>query len=120
MSSNTVQLHRVLRTSPAKVYRAFLDSDAMARWLPPDGYTGRVHSLEAKVGGGYRMSFTNFSTGNSHDFGGTYVVFIKRAVLHARLNARRDDFGQQSAEEERADSDGHLDTPWGARYQRLR
>lgn len=76
MSGNTVRLHRVLRAKPEKVYRAFLNADAMARWLPPDGYTGRVHSLDAKVGGGYRMSFTNFSTGNGHDFGGTYVELV--------------------------------------------
>lgn len=76
MSSNTVRLHRVLRAKPEKIYRAFLDADAMARWLPPDGFTGRVHSLEARVGGGYRMSFTNFSSGNSHTFGGTYVELV--------------------------------------------
>jgi uncharacterized protein YndB with AHSA1/START domain len=76
MSGNTVRLHRVLCAKPAKVYRAFLDADAMARWLPPDGFTGRVHSLDAKVGGGYRMSFTNFSSGNGHDFGGTYLELV--------------------------------------------
>lgn len=76
MSSNTVRLHRVLRTKPEKIYRAFLDADAMARFLPPDGFTGRVHSLEARVGGGYRMSFTNFSSGSAHSFGGTYVELV--------------------------------------------
>ena len=76
MSPNTVRLHRVLRTTPDKIYRAFLDADAMARWLPPDGFTGRVHSLEARVGSGYRMSFTNFSTGTVHSFGGTYVELL--------------------------------------------
>jgi uncharacterized protein YndB with AHSA1/START domain len=76
MSGNTVRLHRVLRAKPEKIYRAFLDADAMARWLPPDGYTGRVHSLDARVGGGYRMSFTNFSTGNGHDFGGSYIELV--------------------------------------------
>ena len=76
MSPNTVRLHRVLRTTPAKIYRAFLDADAMARFLPPDGYTGRVHSLEARVGGGYRMSFTNFGNGHGHDFGGTYTELL--------------------------------------------
>jgi uncharacterized protein YndB with AHSA1/START domain len=76
MSGNTVRLHRVLRAKPEKVYRAFLDADAMARWLPPDGFTGRVHSLEAKVGSGYRMSFTNFSTGNGHTFGGIYRELV--------------------------------------------
>jgi uncharacterized protein YndB with AHSA1/START domain len=70
--SNTVRLHRVLRAAPEKVYRAFLDPDAMAKWLPPNGFTGRVHQMDAKVGGKYRMSFTNFTTGNSHTFGGEY------------------------------------------------
>jgi uncharacterized protein YndB with AHSA1/START domain len=76
MSLNMVRLHRVLTTTPEKLYRAFLDANAMARWLPPDGFTGKVHSLDAKVGGGYRMSFTNFSTGNGHAFGGTYVELV--------------------------------------------
>lgn len=76
MSGNTVRLHRVFRAKPEKVYRAFLDANALARWLPPDGFTGRVHSLEAKAGSGYRMSFTNFSTGNSHSFGGTYRELV--------------------------------------------
>ncbi|WP_426699827.1 SRPBCC family protein [Rhodanobacter sp. Col0626] len=71
--SNTVRLHRVLRAPPERVYRAFLDADAKAKWLPPNGFTGKVHHLEARVGGSYRMSFTNFSTGQSHTFGGTYV-----------------------------------------------
>ena len=73
---NTVRLHRVLRASPEKVYKAFLDADAMAKWLPPNGFTGRVHHLDAKVGGTYRMSFTNFSTGTSHTFGGKYVELV--------------------------------------------
>ncbi len=71
--SNTVRLHRVLRASAEKVYRAFLEPDAMAKWLPPHGFTCKVHQMEAKVGGKYRMSFTNFGTGSSHSFGGTYV-----------------------------------------------
>ena len=70
---NTVRFHRVLRTSPEKVYRAFLDADAKAKWLPPHGFTGKVHHLDARVGGTYRMSFTNFTTGKSHSFGGEYV-----------------------------------------------
>ena len=73
MSTNTVRLHRVLRATPERVYRAFLDSDAMAKWLPPHGFTGKVHHIDAKVGGTYKMSFTNFSTGHSHSFGGTYL-----------------------------------------------
>jgi uncharacterized protein YndB with AHSA1/START domain len=71
--SNVVRLHRMLRAPPERVYRAFLDPDAMVKWLPPHGYTARVHHMDAKVGGSHRMSFTNFSTGNSHAFGGRYV-----------------------------------------------
>ena len=74
--ANTVRLHRVLRATPERVYRAFLDADAMAKWLPPNGFTGKVHQLEAKVGGSYRMSFTNFSTGQSHSFGGKYLELV--------------------------------------------
>jgi len=73
MSTNTIQLHRVLRATPERLYRAFLDADAMAKWLPPNGFTGKVHHLDAKVGGTYKMSFTNFSTGRSHSFGGEYL-----------------------------------------------
>ena len=73
MSTNTVQLHRVLRATPERIYRAFLDADAMAKWLPPNGFTGKVHQLDAKVGGTYKMSFTNFATGHSHSFGGEYL-----------------------------------------------
>ena len=76
MASNTIRLHRVLRATPEKVYKAFLDGDAMAKWLPPNGFTGRVHHLDAKVGGTYKMSFTNFTTGNSHSFGGTYLEIV--------------------------------------------
>ena len=72
-NTNTVRLHRVLRATPERVYRAFLDADAMAKWLPPNGFTGKVHQLDAKMGGSYRMSFTNFTTGSSHSFGGTYL-----------------------------------------------
>src|SRR6266487_214288 len=73
MSTNTIRLHRVLRAAPGKIYRAFLDPEAMAKWLPPNGFTGKVHHMDAKVGGSYKMSFTNFTTGKSHSFGGTYV-----------------------------------------------
>ena len=73
MSSNTIKLHRVLRAPADRVYRAFLDPDAMAKWLPPIGFTCKVHHIEAKVGGTYKMSFTNFTTGKSHSFGGTYL-----------------------------------------------
>jgi len=76
MSTGTVKLHRVLRAKPEKVYRAFLDADAMAKWLPPYGFTCHVHQLEAKVGGTYRMSFTNFTTAQSNSFGGTYQELV--------------------------------------------
>jgi uncharacterized protein YndB with AHSA1/START domain len=72
-ATNTVRLHRVLRASPERVYRAFLDPDAMAKWLPPHGFTGKVHQMDPRVGGGYRMSFTNFGTGKSHAFGGRFT-----------------------------------------------
>jgi uncharacterized protein YndB with AHSA1/START domain len=76
MATNTVRLHRVLRTTPEKIYRAFLDPDAMAKWLPPNGYTGKVHQLDAKVGGTYSMSFTNFGTGQIMAFGGKYLELV--------------------------------------------
>jgi uncharacterized protein YndB with AHSA1/START domain len=76
MSTNTVRLHRVLRATPERVYRAFLDADAMVKWLPPNGFTGKVQHLDARVGGTYKMSFTNFSTGQSHSFGGEYLELI--------------------------------------------
>ena len=76
MSTNTVRLHRVLRTTPEKVYRAFLDADAMSKWLPPYGFTCKVQHFEGKVGGTFRMSFTNFTTGKSHSFGGTYHELV--------------------------------------------
>ena len=76
MTTNTVTLHRVLRTTPDRVYRAFLDAEAMVKWLPPHGFTGKVHHLDATVGGTYRMSFTNFSTGHSHSFGGKYLELV--------------------------------------------
>ena len=73
---NTIRLHRVLRASPDRVYRAFLDPDAMVKWLPPNGFTGKVHAMDARVGGSHRMSFTSFSTGSSHSFGGTYLELV--------------------------------------------
>ncbi len=73
VSTNTVRLHRVLAASPEKVYRAFLDADAMAKWLPPDGFTCKVHAMEARVGGRFRMFFTNFTTGKAHGFGGEFL-----------------------------------------------
>src|ERR1043165_2092468 len=71
--TGTVRLHRVIGTTPAKLCRAFLDPEAMVKWLPPHGFTGKVHSMDARVGGGYKMSFTNFGTGKSHSFGGKYT-----------------------------------------------
>jgi uncharacterized protein YndB with AHSA1/START domain len=76
MPTHSVTLHRVLRTTPERIYRAFLDPDAMAKWLPPHGFTGRVLHLDARVGGSYRMSFTNFGTSSSHAFGGTYLELV--------------------------------------------
>lgn len=76
MATGTVRLHRVLRAKPERVYRAFLDPAAMCKWLPPHGFTGTVHELDAKVGGRYRMSFTNFTTGGSHSFGGEYLELV--------------------------------------------
>ena len=73
---NTVRFHRVLRATPERVYRAFLDPDAMVKWLPPNGFTGKVHQLDPRVGGTYRMSFTNFTSGKSHSFGGEYLELI--------------------------------------------
>ena len=81
MSTNTIKLHRVLRASPEKVYRAFLDGDAMAKWLPPNGFTGKVHHIDAKVGGTYKMSFTNFSSGKSHSFGGTFLELTPHQLI---------------------------------------
>jgi uncharacterized protein YndB with AHSA1/START domain len=83
MATGTVRLHRVLKAAPARVYKAFLDSDAMAKWLPPNGFTGRVHQLDAKVGGSYKMSFTNFTTGKSHSFGGNYIeLTANERIVH--------------------------------------
>ncbi len=76
MSTNVIKLHRVLRTTPEKLYKAFLDPDALAKWLPPNGFTCKVHHVDAKVGGTYKMSFTNFTTGNTHSFGGKYLELI--------------------------------------------
>jgi uncharacterized protein YndB with AHSA1/START domain len=75
-NKNIVRLHRVLRATPERIYRAFLDPDAMAKWLPPNGFTGEVHQLDAKVGGTYKMSFTNFTSGHSHSFGGEFLELV--------------------------------------------
>jgi len=76
MTTNTVRLHRVLRTTPQRAYRAFLDAEAMVKWLPPNGFTGKVHHIDATVGGTYKMSFTNFTTGHAHSFGGKYLELV--------------------------------------------
>lgn len=91
MSTNTIRLHRVIRCSPEKVYRAFLDPDAMVKWLPPHGFTAKVHHFDARVGGSHRMSFTNFTTGQSHSFGGDYVELVANERI--RYTDRFDDPG---------------------------
>ncbi len=88
-SNNTVRLHRVVTAPPERVYRAFIDPGAMAKWLPPHGFTGVVHEMDARVGGGYRMSFTNFTTGTTHSFGGKYVELVPNELL--RYTDRFDD-----------------------------
>jgi uncharacterized protein YndB with AHSA1/START domain len=83
MPTNTVRLHRVLRAPPERVYKAFLDADAMVKWLPPHGFTGKVHHLDARVGGTYKMSFTNFGSGNGHSFGGKYLELVpNERIVH--------------------------------------
>ena len=89
MSANTVRFHRVLRSTPEKIYKAFLDADAMAKWLPPNGFTGKVHNIDAKVGGTYKMSFTNFTSGNSHSFGGKFLELVPHQRI--RYTDRFDD-----------------------------
>lgn len=89
MTTNTVQLQRVLKSRAERVYRAFLDPDALAKWLPPHGFVGKVHQLDARVGGSYRMSFTNFTTGASHAFGGVYLELVPGEKL--RYSAQFDD-----------------------------
>jgi uncharacterized protein YndB with AHSA1/START domain len=89
MMPSTVQFHRVLKATPERVYRAFLDPDAKAKWLPPHGFTGKVHHLDPRVGGTYKMSFTNFTSGKSHSFGGTYLELVPNEVL--RWTDRFDD-----------------------------
>jgi uncharacterized protein YndB with AHSA1/START domain len=89
MSTNTVRLHRVIRAPRERLYRAFLDADAMAKWLPPNGFTGKVHQMDAKVGGAWRMSFTNFTTGHSHSFGGQYLELVPHERI--RYTSRFDD-----------------------------
>lgn len=89
MTTHTVRLHRVIRATPERIYRAFLDADALCKWLPPHGFTGKVHHLDAKVGGSYRMSFTNFTTGHSHAFGGDYLELVPHTLI--RYTGKFDD-----------------------------
>jgi len=80
--ASTIRLHRVLRSTPDRIYRAFLDADAMVKWLPPNGFTGKVHHVDARVGGTYEMSFTNFTSGKSHSFGGEYLELVPNERIH--------------------------------------
>jgi uncharacterized protein YndB with AHSA1/START domain len=89
MMPSTVQFHRVLRATPDRVYRAFLDPEATVKWLPPHGFTGKVHHMDARVGGTYKMSFTNFTSGTSHSFGGEYLELVPNTLL--RWSDRFDD-----------------------------
>jgi uncharacterized protein YndB with AHSA1/START domain len=89
MTTGTIRLHRVLRAPPERIYRAFIDADAMAKWLPPYGFTCKVHHMDVKVGGTFRMSFTNFTTGNSHSFGGEYLELVPFELI--RYNDKFDD-----------------------------
>jgi uncharacterized protein YndB with AHSA1/START domain len=89
MATNTIMLHRVLRAPPERVYRAFLDADAFAKWIPPNGFTGKVHHMDVRVGGSFRMSFTNFANGGSHSFGGEYLELVPNQRL--RYTDRFDD-----------------------------
>ncbi len=83
MSTNTIRLHRVLRTTPEKLYRAFLEPDAITKWIPPNGFTCKVHHMDVKVGGTYKMSFTNFTTGQSHSFGGKYIELTPTRIRYS-------------------------------------
>lgn len=89
MTTHTIRLHRVLRAKPERVYRAFLDADAMSKWLPPNGFTGKVHHMDAKVDGSFKMSFTNFTTGKSHSFGGEFLELVPHERI--RYTDRFDD-----------------------------
>ena len=88
-ATQSIRLHRVVQAPPERVYRAFLDADAMNKWLPPHGFTGKVHHMEARVGGSYRMSFTNFTTGGGHEFGGDYLELVRDERI--RYTAKFDD-----------------------------
>lgn len=89
MPTHTLRLHRVIKATPERVYRAFLDADALVKWLPPNGFTGKIHHLDARTGGDYRMSFTNFSTGQNHAFAGEYIELVPHELI--RYTDRFDD-----------------------------
>jgi uncharacterized protein YndB with AHSA1/START domain len=108
MSRNTIRLHRVLRATPERVYRAFLDGDAIAKWLPPNGFTGKIHHLDAKVGGTYKMSFTNFTTGRSETFGGEYLELLPyKCIRHT------DRFDDPNRPGEMQTTISFQQVPWG-------
>ncbi len=104
MSTGTVRFHRVLRAPPERVYRAFLDADAMVKWLPPHGFTGRVHQIDAKVGGSYRMSFTNLSNGQSHSFGGEYLELVPQRAHPPHRPVRRPEPAGRDAHDDLAEA----------------
>lgn len=81
MTSNTIRLHRIIKATPERIYRAFLDADALTKWLPPNGFTGKVHHLDAKVGGTFKMSFSNFGSGQVHSFGGEYLELVPHELI---------------------------------------
>ena len=81
MTSNTIRLHRIIKATPERIYRAFLDADALVKWLPPNGFTGKVHHLDAKVGGTFKMSFSNFGSGQVHSFGGEYLELVPHELI---------------------------------------
>ena len=101
-TTNAVRLHRVMRSPPERIYRAFLDSDAMAEWLPPDGFTGKVHQMDAVVGGSWKMSFTSFAGGQSHSFGGNYLELVPGRLI--RYTSRFDRPQLQRHREPRTDA----------------
>ena len=112
---NTIRLHRVFHATPERIYRAFLDPDAMAKWLPPNGFTGKVHHVDARVGGTYRMSFTNFSSGHSHSFGGEYLELVpNERIRHTDVFDDPNLPGEMQVTDHPLSEFGHGDTLWCA------
>jgi len=108
MLTSTIRLHRVLRATPELIYRAYLDADAMAKWLPPNGFTGKVHHMDVRVGGTYKMSFTNFTTGQSHSFGGEYLELVPdKRIRHT------DKFDDPNLPGEMQTTVSLKEVPWG-------